>query len=919
MKDRSVNSKMDPRSVMVPGIDSTMNSGKGNGIMRLHSRLVTGHPLLSVILILLITVASIGLMTIFGVDNTTDEDTFSPDLEISKMNYEMSDRFVDSYSFMTLIRGPTDEATAVTPGAFADMLRMENFVLADPQVREWLYDQEEPAANVFSPASMVGTFLMTSIKMQMGLNDTSSTILEQIALFSNMTVEEFQGHLTFMYDPALNHGSVPDYFTSGLRFMFTKGFDPANGMFDSLGCMVIINFKPEMADLENSTLEQHISDVIVDGPGGNGYLFMRPGPFAMKVISQEIMDASLDSMAIILPIAFLLVAIILAMTYRDLFDIIISLTALAMAIIWMYGFGSVMGMNFNAMTTAVPVLLVGLGIDYGIHVTMRYREEVGNGRKIDGALSSTIISVGAALGLATITTAISFLSNLFSPMEVFRTFGLMAVAGIISSFITMTVFVPGAKQLKDIWFQKKGWKLWMGQKREDGSGDLSPLKRVVLGVERGITLVGASGAIAAKKAPAIIIIAALIITLGGAYGWTQVGTQFDFRDFLPEDLQISKDVNFMLSEFELTESSAAIYFKGDITQPDVFYAIEEVNLHLADTPHVAMEGSHPKSESVLTMFHDLAHYTGAEGVSDYTFDPAFMVLYDQYFNGTTKLPLPGTTAADIEGMMDHIMENSPSLGSSFLWKDPETGKYAASLIRVDVSIDMFDEAGLDRLLADMTEDMGPLEDSPFITYSIVTGGPVVTNEILQAINDTQMRSIVITIVASAAVMILVFIFETRNLKLDPVRWIAFGGVLGFLTMVPVMLCMVWIMGSMYLMDINLDVMSISITALTIGLGITYGIHYTHRFLEDLQKHKDVHKALRETSEHSGLALLGAAATTIAAFGMLYFSLLPPLKNFGLLVSLTIFYSLFSAVMILPSMLAVWGKLLVKRGCLVEEC
>jgi predicted RND superfamily exporter protein len=130
--------------------------------------------------------------------------------------------------------------------------------------------------------------------------------------------------------------------------------------------------------------------------------------------------------------------------------------------------------------------------------------------------------------------------------------------------------------------------------------------------------------------------------------------------------------------------------------------------------------------------------------------------------------------------------------------------------------------------------------------------------------------------------------------------------------------MVWIMGSMYLMDINLDVMSISITALTIGLGITYGIHYTHRFLEDLQKHKDVHKALRESSEHTGMALLGAAATTIAGFGMLYFSLLPPLQNFGALVALTIFYSFFATVVILPSLLAIWGKLLGKRGTLADE-
>lgn len=886
-------------------------------IMSMQARAVTKHPLIAVIIVLVITFASIAVMGINGVDNETDENTFSPDLEISKMSSEVQDRFTDTYPFMTLIRGPTDSDPVLTPGAFADMLRMEAYVLEDPEVQQWLHDPENPVSNVISPADILGNFLMTGIKMQLGLNDTTSTQQEQIDLFSNMSQEEFEGQLTYLFDQNLNNGTVPVYFTSALKFMFTKGFDPVNGQFESLGCMVLINFRIEMADLEDVELEQHISDLIKEGPDGDGFENMRPGPFAMKIVSKEIMDSSLDSMAIILPIAFILVAVILAITYRDIFDIFISLAALGMAIIWMYGFGSLFGMNFNPMTTAVPVLLVGLGIDYGIHVTTRYREEINRTGRIDGSISATIVSVGAALGLATITTVVSFLSNLFSPMEVFRTFGLLAVAGIIASFVTMTVFVPGAKQLKDRFFEKKGWKLWMVQRKQDKE-EPEQKKSIGRGLERGIVGATSSGAVIAKKLPVVVIIGALLVTGLGVYGWSQVETQFDFRDFLPEDMQITKDIDFMLTEFELTEDDAVIYFKGDMTQPEVFRAINDVNLRLADTDHVAMEGNNAKTESVVTMFYDLAHYTGGEGVVDYTFDPVFAGTYASHFNSTTKMPNSDTTAGDIQDMLDYIFETSPSLGATFIWKDEDTGKYAASIINVGVSIDMFDEEGLDKLLADMTEDMGPLEDSQYVSYSIVTGGPIVTNEVLQAINETQIRSIIITMIASGIVMIIVFIIETRSLKLDLGRWIVFGGSMGLLTMVPVLLCMVWIMGSMYLMNISLDVMSISITALTIGLGITYGIHYTHRFLEDLQKEKDIHIALKRSSEHTGMALLGAAATTIAGFGMLYFSLLPPLKNFGALVALTIFYSFFATVMILPSLLVIWGKLLGKKGILAER-
>ena len=115
------------------------------------------------------------------------------------------------------------------------------------------------------------------------------------------------------------------------------------------------------------------------------------------------------------------------------------------------------------------------------------------------------------------------------------------------------------------------------------------------------------------------------------------------------------------------------------------------------------------------------------------------------------------------------------------------------------------------------------------------------------------------------------------------------------------------MGSMYFLGIPFSVLTVSVSALTVGLGITYGIHITHRFLEDLQHFDDVEEAIRNTIRHTGSALFGAAVTTIAGFGLLVFSLLPPIQQFGGIIALTILYCFLASVFVLPTFLTLWAK------------
>jgi len=112
---------------------------------------------------------------------------------------------------------------------------------------------------------------------------------------------------------------------------------------------------------------------------------------------------------------------------------------------------------------------------------------------------------------------------------------------------------------------------------------------------------------------------------------------------------------------------------------------------------------------------------------------------------------------------------------------------------------------------------------------------------------------------------------------------------------------------MIIFGYNLNVMTITIASLTIGMGITYSIHVSERFTEDLKKFKTPGEACENTLTHTGMALAGAFLTTSGGFGILYFHKLPPIQQFGVMIALSIAYSFLASAYVLPTFLILWAK------------
>ena len=130
--------------------------------------------------------------------------------------------------------------------------------------------------------------------------------------------------------------------------------------------------------------------------------------------------------------------------------------------------------------------------------------------------------------------------------------------------------------------------------------------------------------------------------------------------------------------------------------------------------------------------------------------------------------------------------------------------------------------------------------------------------------------------------------------------------LAVIAVLPILLVLLWVLGTMTLLGIPYNVITALITALSIGIGVDYTIHIIHRFTEEVDHGRTLLDATKTTLATTGSALTGSALTTALAFAVLLFSPLVPFRQFGLVTGITILYALVVSVVVVPPMLIVWA-------------
>ncbi|HID71663.1 MAG TPA: hypothetical protein EYP29_02835, partial [Thermoplasmata archaeon] len=363
-----------------------------------------------------------------------------------------------------------------------DILNVEMKIAENPKVRELLFPQP---GNISS--------LPSSLAIQM-LGNPGASYQEMIDFFQNLNQSQLDGIL--MNAPP----EVAKFLTKDFQENKEKGVIKAKGtlilvMLNATKYDEIKGDKNPILDGDEEILK------IFDSTEFSGV--KRMGLIEDEYVSKEIDEESGGVMGFLFMMVVFLIIGILFLTYKSVFDSIISLLALLFAIVWMNGIGVLLGLTFTTMSESVRIMLMGLGIDYGIHIVMRYREErLQHRKKIAESLVLTTASVGTALFLATLTTSLSFGSNMVSEIKPMREFAIFAVVGIFSAFIIMVTFVPASKQIYHSWQEKRDIKEFKKKATKDVDGLSAFTEKGKRGVPKGtdtvLTRILAKGAVAAE-------------------------------------------------------------------------------------------------------------------------------------------------------------------------------------------------------------------------------------------------------------------------------------------------------------------------------------------------------------------------------------------------------------------------------------
>jgi predicted RND superfamily exporter protein len=191
---------------------------------------------------------------------------------------------------------------------------------------------------------------------------------------------------------------------------------------------------------------------------------------------------------------------------------------------------------------------------------------------------------------------------------------------------------------------------------------------------------------------------------------------------------------------------------------------------------------------------------------------------------------------------------------------------------------------LKKIESDLKDDL-QFEDKQYT----VTGMLVLYNNMLQSLVASQIYTLGVVMLGIALMFLALF----RSALLSAIG------------IVPNLLGALVVLGMMGWLQIPLDMMTITIAAITIGIAVDNGIHYIYRFREEYAQNGDYVKSMHVCHANIGKAVLYTTTTVIAGFSILVLSNFIPTIYFGLLTALAMLIALLSALTLLPKLILAW--------------
>ncbi len=656
-------------------------------------------------------------------------------------------------------------------------------------------------------------------------------------------------------------------------------------------------------------------------------------------LSNKIATVTVSDFTRLIPLVAIVIFIVLYISFRRISGVLLTFLVVLVSIVWTFGLKGLFNIPISLVAGTIPVILFSVGSAYAIHFLHSFYHEQSLGKSSQEAVKQALRFVALPVTLAALTSAIGFLSNVFTRVEPMRNYGVFTSIGIFGSVLISLVIMPL------ILYNTKPPK-----KRPHRGIVVERYKEIVYRLYTYII-----------RGRLFVLVGFLLIIITSFIALRNIRVDNNLIGYFSKSSDIAQAADFVKRNFLGTQQISVNIRSTDgalLTNPDVLVAMDNIKATIneeygdialvqsfsdfikrvnqlvhADPDEVSPE---EEFESLPSFFSDEADFfeiqdaplldafgDGAAISAESEFAPLIQTLLDVvylqeypdphlqvYFEELAQRINLGGRAyyeipSDIEKYNVASKQDLENIISQYLvlyagslrgWIDSDFEPTSARLtvfLRVEEDsvvsniADHVKEIAMSYLPAGYTADVG--------------GDTLVQLTFTQLVVQNQLVSLIVSL---AAVFLIIYI-SFRSFAVS------------FIGIAPVSIALLVNFAVMTVLNISIDVSSALVSSSAIGIGIDYSIHYLSAFRHE----NKISKSIEETEFHvffkTGIAIVYNMVTVGAGFLVLGASQFIPIKNLGILVSISMFVTGLSSILLLPVLIDLFRPL-VLTGRAKEE-
>lgn len=633
-----------------------------------------------------------------------------------------------------------------------------------------------------------------------------------------------------------------------------------------------------------------------------GKFEIQAGLTGSQVLGRDEMRAlEEDSMTITL-IALAGIFLLFVISFRMWVSPLLAIITVSLGVLWALGMAGILVDSLSMMTSMMGVILVGLGIDYSIHIISTFTEFRSTGLKTFSAMETALLKCGPGIMTGGFTTGTAFLAMMISDNKGMWEMGLVAGCGIVVTMIATLIILPTLlvmrerilgkfncnRKVRDVSYKSLGIIAeTIGKQKKPAIVVLSVITGVLLWNGMNISMdynylnlepVGLKSIeLQEKMIEAFDLSSDYILftvsDIDSARILTEKARQMEtagrvesITDYIPRPEDESGQFHFVRN---LRRSILDVSIKKNLTKNDIKNYIDEIQrleLNIIEFQGLAYLGNldkvYEKSIHLVGEIDDSIKIGILTQLSELieTEDIRYPITkFQQEFAGEFKSEL--LEMANYEPLrLDNLPEE---IKNRFIGNSGNV-----FLITVYPKQNIWEDANFLYQFTNEAEELSPA----------ATGLPPIFVELMDIIVADGKKSTWIALL----VIFLILLLDFRRIK-----YALYG-------MVPLVFGILWMVGIMSIFNLQLNMVNIMAIPLIIGIGIDDGVHILHRYKIE----KNIHTVYRST----GKAVLLSSLTTMLGFGSLWFATYRGLGSMGIALFIGVGACFLSTLFILPVLL-----------------